>query len=96
MYGTDYFGRSVAKGYGNVHLPRTDGIHQRKIRIFKPLEISSVWACLNFCSATSSEFKDAGKVLTGENRENIKGEYLGEIEINVEVIRENFQRLGYE
>lgn len=34
IYGKDYFGRSVAKGYGNMHLPVAAGTQTRKIRVF--------------------------------------------------------------
>lgn len=34
LYGKDYFGRTVARGYGNVHLPSAAGSHIRKVKIF--------------------------------------------------------------
>jgi B9 domain-containing protein 1 len=34
LYGKDYFGRSVARGYGNIHMPSAEGRQTRKIRIF--------------------------------------------------------------
>ena len=97
LYGTDYFGRSIARGYGNVHLPTKEGSHKRKIRVFKPVDSFSIWSCLNCCSATYPEYKEAEKVLTmGKDRQHTKVEYLGELEIEVEVVKENFHRFGYE
>lgn len=53
VYGTDYFGRSIPRGYGNITLPLTHGIHHRKMRIFRPLQPLTWLSCLNWL--TSSE-----------------------------------------
>jgi B9 domain-containing protein 1 len=48
IHGKDYFGRSVAKGYGNMHLPVSPGSHTRKIRIFEVIPPSNT---ANICAA---------------------------------------------
>ena len=45
FYGTDYFGRSSPRAYGNIFIPRTPGRHKRKVKIFKPIEPTSIWSC---------------------------------------------------
>lgn len=48
LYGTDFFGRSFVRGYGNVHLPSQTGNHSRTIRIFKPLPQSTISGIFGF------------------------------------------------
>jgi B9 domain-containing protein 1 len=68
MYGYDFFGRSVAKAYGNIHLPLNSGTVKRKIRTFK-MSQTSVWnRLLAFCSGVEYEFKEVEKVLKDENQ----------------------------
>ena len=47
IYGKDYFGRSIAKGYGNFHLPSSPGSHIRKIKMFEVLPPSNT---ATFCA----------------------------------------------
>jgi B9 domain-containing protein 1 len=48
LYGTDFFGRSLVRGYGNVHLPSTSGIQNRKIRVFQPLPQSTLSGMMGY------------------------------------------------
>jgi hypothetical protein len=57
LYGTDYFGRSIPRGYGNIFLPTSSGTHTRKVRIFRPLQPLSFWSCLNWCTSSFLEIK---------------------------------------
>lgn len=52
LYDTDYFGRSIPKGYGNIHLPLSSGTHHRKMKIFKPLQPTTFLSCLNFLTSS--------------------------------------------
>jgi hypothetical protein len=52
IYGTDYYGRSIPKGYGNIHLPMKEGIHHRKMRIFKPVQPKPILNCLNWITSS--------------------------------------------
>ena len=69
LYGTDYFGRSLVRGYGNVHLPASSGIQNRKIRVFQPLPMSVLSGFLGYLNGCIAEYKDTEKVLAlGEGR----------------------------
>ena len=57
LYGKDYFGRSVAKGYGNVHLPSGEGNHVRKIKIFETIPLSNMANCCAFLLGYINELK---------------------------------------
>ena len=57
IYGTDFFGRSVAKGYGNMHLPIHAGSHVRKLRIFDTIPQSNTANCCAFMMGYINELK---------------------------------------
>ena len=58
LYGTDYFGRSFVRGYGNLHLPSQSGKHKRKMHIFRPLPQSTISGIFGFIGGTLAEYKD--------------------------------------
>ena len=47
LYGKDFMGRSIVKGYGNIHLPVSAGTHTRDIHIFNSLPQSNT---ATFCA----------------------------------------------
>lgn len=57
MQGKDYFGRSVVKGYGNMHLPVSPGTHTRKIRVFDAIPPSSSASICAFLMGYINEMK---------------------------------------
>jgi B9 domain-containing protein 1 len=58
LYGTDFFGRSILQGYGNIHLPTGSGQQKRKIRIFKPLPQSVISGIFGYLGGVVAEYKD--------------------------------------
>lgn len=84
LYGTDFFGNSMVKGYGNIHLPSSIGLQKRKIRIFKPLPQSVISGILGYFQGCIAEYRDTEKTLsTGEGREVTRTKSIGVIEIRV-------------
>ena len=69
LYGTDFFGRSFVRGYGNMHLPSQNGKHIRKIQIFKPLPQSTISGIFGYFGGVQAEYKDYEKILSmGDGR----------------------------
>ncbi len=58
LYGTDFFGRSFIKGYGNVHLPTQTGTHSRRVKIFRPMPQSVISGIFGFIGGVVAEYKD--------------------------------------
>lgn len=65
LYGKDYWGRSVAKGYGNFHLPASEGSHLRKVRVFEAIPPSNAASCCAYLMGYINELKSPEKVLLG-------------------------------
>ena len=96
LYGKDFLGRSVAKGYGNIHLPSSQGCHNRKVRLFETIPPSTTATCCAFLLGYINELKEPEKVLTEGDREYLQTRTLGTINIKVEVRRYNFDTHGYD
>ena len=64
LYGTNFFGRSFVRGYGNMHLPTATGKHKRKIQIFKPLPQSTISGIFGLFGGIQAEYKDYEKILS--------------------------------
>ena len=68
-YGTDFFGKPVLRGYGNVHLPTNSGRQERKIRLFCPQPQSVLSGILGYFQGCIAEYRDYRKVLSmGDGR----------------------------
>ena len=97
LYGTDFFGRSFVRGYGNMHLPSQSGKHKRKIQIFKPLPQSTISGLFGLLGGVQAEYKDHEKILSrGDGREVTRVKTIGWLNIEVETLKHNFKKYGYE
>ena len=97
LYGTDFFGKSLVRGYGNVHLPTTSGTQKRKIRIFRPLPQSVISGIIGYLQGCIAEYRDTEKTLaTGEGREVTRTKSIGMVELKVETMKYNSEKFGYE
>lgn len=57
LEGSDFFGRSAVRAYGNLHLPCSTGNHQRKVQLFKPLPQSLITEICGFLNGKIAEYK---------------------------------------
>jgi hypothetical protein len=96
VYGTDFFGKSFVKGYGNVHLPTGGGMQRRRMRIFCPEPRSVVSGILGYFQGCIAEYRDVERVLAyGEGREVTRTKYVGYVDIRIETSKFNFKKFGY-
>lgn len=85
LYGKDMFGRSVARGYANFHLPVGAGKHTRKVPVFQTIPASTG---ANFCAwllGYIHELKQPEKVLLEEDggRDCLQTKTIGHINIQL-------------
>lgn len=84
VYGSDFFGKAMVKGYGNVHLPTQPARQDRKIRVFCPQPQSVLSGMLGYFQGCIAEYRDYQKVLTlGEGREVTRTRPVGLINLSV-------------
>lgn len=96
VIGPDLFGRSIAKGYGSVHVPTTPGYHEREIYLFKPVPISKFSAIFGWLRGKEAEYEDPSRVIAkGEGREVTRVETVGKMKIKFHVSEKNMKKFGY-
>uniref|UniRef100_A0A8C3D3A2 B9 domain-containing protein 1 n=1 Tax=Cairina moschata TaxID=8855 RepID=A0A8C3D3A2_CAIMO len=69
VYGPDFFGNDVVRGYGAVHVPFTPGRHKRTIAMFVPESTSRLQKFTSWFTGRRPEFTDPKVVAQGEGRE---------------------------
>tara|TARA_B110000285_G_C14959430_1_gene530895 strand:- start:160 stop:450 length:291 start_codon:yes stop_codon:yes gene_type:complete len=50
--GKTYTGQEYVKSYGSCHIPIESGMHNKKVRMFSPVETSGIWEYFGFTSET--------------------------------------------
>ena len=68
VYGMDFMGRDVVRGYASLLLPPRPGAHTRYLRIYRPVSGSAFGQILNWLMGTSPEYYDSKMVARGEGR----------------------------
>ncbi len=58
LYGTDFFGKTFVKGYGNVHLPTNGGVQKRRMRTFCPKPRSVISGILGYFQGCIAQYRD--------------------------------------
>ncbi len=57
VYGIDYFGRDVVRGYGSVPVPLQPGVHKLEVEMFRPLSSSSLNSVLSWLMGNPPEVR---------------------------------------
>ena len=69
IYGPDFMGRDVIRGYGTIHLPRKPGRHTLYIPLFTPDATTPVNGLLSYFAGKLPEFIDPKFVTRADGRE---------------------------
>uniref|UniRef100_A0A7S3VGU1 B9 domain-containing protein 1 n=1 Tax=Dunaliella tertiolecta TaxID=3047 RepID=A0A7S3VGU1_DUNTE len=95
VYGLDYLGRDVIKGYGCMHLPTCAGRHTLKLRLFKPRSASGLQSFLAWLSGMPAEFSDPRFPSYGEGREVTRVVSGGYVIAQINVMTKDMELFGY-
>lgn len=95
IIGTDFMGRDVPYGYGNVHVPTKPGRHVRYVRTFKPHSSSNLVNFISWLKGTPSEYSDPGLTLAQcEGREVTRVTSHGLVKVVFVVALVNMDKFG--
>ncbi|NXJ06170.1 B9D1 protein, partial [Odontophorus gujanensis] len=86
VYGPDFFGNDVVRGYGAVHVPFTPGRHKRTIAMFVPESTSKLQKFTSWFTGRRPEFTDPKVVARGEGREVTRVRSQGFVTISFDVV----------
>ncbi|XP_015904593.1 B9 domain-containing protein 1 [Parasteatoda tepidariorum] len=95
VYGLDFFGNDVVRGYGSVHVPVAPGKHRRRIPMFVPQSSSVLQRFTSWLIGKRPEFIDPRVVAQGEGREVTKVRTQGSVSVSFNITTKNLQELGY-
>jgi B9 domain-containing protein 1 len=96
VYGLDFMGRDVVRGYAHLLLPARPGGHTRYLRTYVPVSGSTFVRALNWLMGTSPEYYDSRMVARGEGRavtRVVSGDRT--VKVNLMVTIKDFPTFGY-
>ncbi|XP_062359650.1 B9 domain-containing protein 1 [Cinclus cinclus] len=96
VYGPDFFGHDVVRGYGAVHVPFVPGRHKRTIAMFVPESTSRLQQLTSWFTGRRPEFTDPKVVAQGEGREVTRVRSQGFVTISFNVMTKDLHKLGYD
>ena len=96
LYGVDFLGRGVVKGYGVFHLPFHVGASVKKVRVFRPTPSSGIVGLFGYLFGKNPEYVDPVKTLVhGNSRKFTLTEPVGFVNIRFNVRGENITSNGF-
>ncbi|KAL9178402.1 hypothetical protein ACHAXT_000049 [Thalassiosira profunda] len=96
VYGFDFLGRDVIRGYSSLLLPVFPGRHTRYLKTYRPVSGSKFTQCANWLMGTSPEFFDPKFTTRGEGRAVTRvasGDH--EVKVNLTVTVKDMAALDY-
>jgi B9 domain-containing protein 1 len=97
VYGFDFLGRDVLRGYASVLLPINPGSHTQYLKTFRPVSGSTCQQFVNWLMGTNPEYYDSKMVTKGEGRAvtRVVSEDGLVVKVNLMVTRKDFESFGY-
>jgi len=93
LYGPDFMGRTVMRGYGAVHVPTQAGHHEMYVQVFTPKSSSTFQSIQSTLMGTPPEFHNAKFATTGEARCVTRVQSLGTVKVCMDVVLVNMKAL---
>ncbi|CAG7828467.1 unnamed protein product [Allacma fusca] len=95
LYGSDFLGNHVARGYGSTFLPITTGTSMKKIHLFVPESSSYIQKISSWIVGRRPEFIDPKLIAQGDGRQVVRVNSKGYVNVKFEVVMKDFRKLGY-
>ncbi|KAL7540420.1 hypothetical protein ACHAXR_012738 [Thalassiosira sp. AJA248-18] len=96
IYGFDFMGRDVVRGYASLMLPVTPGRHTRYLKTYRPVSGSKLAQLVNWLMGTNPEYYDSKMVTRGEGRavtRVVSGDRT--VKVNLMVTVKDLSAFGY-
>eukprot|EP00158_Paraphelidium_tribonemae_P000763 Partr_v1_DN23368_c0_g1_i3_m18253 putative B9 protein domain 1 len=92
VYGTDFLGRDIVRGYGSIHLPMIHGRSLLYIDLFAPMPSSGLTSLLGFIVGRPPEFLDPKLVTKSDGRQVTRVESDGCVKCVVDCTQKDFDK----
>mmetsp|Transcript_28999 Transcript_28999/g.49397 ORF Transcript_28999/g.49397 Transcript_28999/m.49397 type:complete len:241 (+) Transcript_28999:1680-2402(+) len=97
VYGIDFLGRDVLRGYASMLLPINPGRHTKFVKTYRPISGNVLQQFISWLTATQPEYQDTKITARGEGRAltRVVGENNLTLKINLVTTRKDFLSFGY-
>jgi len=95
VYGIDYLGRDVVRGYGSALVPLTPGQHVIEVDTYTPVATSTFNQLMAWLLGNPPEFFDSKFVCQGDGREVTRVQGAGVVRLKLNVTTKGMQMVGY-
>lgn len=95
VYGQDFWGRDVVRGYGSRLLPLTPGMHTQEVNMFVPETSSFVQRALGWLVGRRAEYVDSKFVAQAAGREATRVKSQGKVKLCISMATKDFARFDY-
>ncbi|KAH0545819.1 B9 domain-containing protein 1 isoform X2 [Cotesia glomerata] len=96
VYGLDFFGHDVVRGYGVCHIPFSSGRQESKIPIYVPESSSTLHHFAAWITGKRPELIEPSILASGSGRELTRMKVQGSITASFNVVLKDFHKLGYD
>jgi B9 domain-containing protein 1 len=86
VYGLDWRGRDVARGFGSAHIPLAPGRHALTLPLFQPRSATFLEGLVGVAIGSRPEYRDLAFVASGRDRDATFTTSCGEISLVLDVI----------
>jgi len=95
VYGLDFLGRDVVRGYGSLLIPLTPGQHILDVETYTPMATSVFNQAFSWLMGNPPEFFDSKFVCQGDGREVTRVQSAGTIRVKLNITTKNMGSVGY-
>ncbi|XP_029169147.1 LOW QUALITY PROTEIN: B9 domain-containing protein 1-like [Nylanderia fulva] len=96
IYGLDWFGRDVIRGYGVCHLPLKTGHHEKRVSVYVPESSSTLQRFMEWLTGRRPELIDPAILASGGGRELTRMRVEGVVTLTFNVVLKDLFKLGYD
>ena len=95
VYGIDFLGRDVVRGYGSVLIPTSPGRHALTVEIYRPISGNICHEFLNWLRGTIPEYYETAFTARSEGRAMTRVRSEGEVKIVLNVATKDMAKAGF-
>lgn len=95
LYGLDFLGRDVVRGYGSTLIPLSSGRSTKTVQTYVPISGNICDRIANWISGTAPEFYDSTFTTQSDGRSMIKVRSEGEVQLTLDVKIKDMDTFGF-
>mmetsp|Transcript_15395 Transcript_15395/g.29000 ORF Transcript_15395/g.29000 Transcript_15395/m.29000 type:complete len:222 (+) Transcript_15395:1665-2330(+) len=95
LYGLDFFGRDVVRGYGSLLIPTFPGRHELTVEMYRPVSGSKCHEFMNWWRGTIPEYYETTFTARSEGRELTRVMTDGRINVILNVMTKDMEKFGF-